>query len=98
MTISMIELDRLRGLTEKEREKAIREQPIEPNTYKPLAYFEIGRYTTGSFRGMFVVSQMLTEDKGKVLKKPIRKVVCDGVDMVVAMASLETALRRRVFN
>lgn len=98
MTISMIELDRIRGMMAKDLEKSLREQPSEPNTYRPLAYFEIGRYTTGAFRGMFVVSQMITEEKGKVLKKPIKKVVCDGVDMVVAMSSLETALRKRVYK
>jgi hypothetical protein len=71
----------------------------EANVSTPLAYFEIGRYTSGSFRGLFVVSQLLTEDaKGHNLKKPIKKIVADGVDMFVAITSLETALRKRVFK
>lgn len=71
----------------------------EPNVASPLAYFEIARYTSGSFRGMFLVSQMVTEDyKGRELKKPIKKTIADGVDIFVAMTSLETAVRRRVFK
>ncbi len=71
----------------------------EPNVATPLAFFEIGRYTSGSFRGLFVVAQMITEDhKGRDLKKPIRKIVADGVDIFVAMTSLETAVRRRVYR
>lgn len=71
----------------------------EKNASKPLAYFEIGRYTTGSFRGLFIVSQMLTEDEdGKPFKKPIKKTLAEGVDIVVALAQLETALRKRAFK
>ncbi len=71
----------------------------EANVATPLAYFEIARYTSGNFRGLFVVAQMITEDhKGRDLKKPIRKVVADGVDIVVALSSLETAVRKRVFK
>ena len=66
---------------------------------KPVAYFEVSRYTTGNFRGLFLVHQLLTEDsQGKQLRKPIRKLVVEGVDMVVAMAAMETALRKRVFR
>lgn len=71
----------------------------EANVAHPLAYFEVGRYTSGSFKGLFIVSQLITEDpKGRELKKPIKKVVADGVDMFVAITSLETALRKRVFR
>lgn len=93
------EMDAIRAEDAKIQEKARREFVPEKNTYKPLAYFEVSRYVTGSFVGSFVVAQMITEDgQGKPLKKPLRKVVADGVDMVVAMASLETALRRKAFR
>ncbi len=71
----------------------------EPNVATPLAYFEIARYTSGSFLGMFVISQMITEDaKGRELKKPIKKKVIDGVHIDSAMRALETAVRGRVFR
>ncbi len=71
----------------------------EASESRALAYFEIGRYTKGSFRGLFIVSQMLTEaPDGKPLKRPIKKTIAEGVDIVVAMATLETALRKRAFK
>ncbi len=71
----------------------------EANVAIPLANFEVSRYTSGSFRGMFKVTQRVTEDhKGRDLKKPTNKVVADGVDLFVAITSLETALRRRVYR
>ncbi len=71
----------------------------EKNESRPLAYFEIGRYTSGSFRGLFVIHQLVTEGAdGKALKKPIRKTLAEGVDVVVGMAAIETALRKRVFG
>ena len=79
----------------------------EANVATPLAYFEIARYTSGNFKGLFLVSQLIEEtvvkDKdGKALAKPykknVKKSVADGVDMVVAISSLETALRKRVFR
>jgi hypothetical protein len=71
----------------------------ERNESRALAYFEIGRYTKGSFRGLFIVSQMITEDTaGKPLKRPIKKTLAEGVDIVVALAQLETALRKRAFR
>ena len=49
--------------------------------------------------GSFIVTQYICDDsKGNPLAEPIKKVVSDGVDMVVAMSSLETAIRRRVFR
>jgi hypothetical protein len=80
------------------RAKQIKEFVPEKNTLAPMAYFQIDRYVSGNFRGMFVVSQLIDEEGRRPLKRPIRKVICDGVDMVVAMSSLETALRRRVFR
>ena len=79
----------------------------EENVARPLANFEVSRYTSGDFKGLFVVTQMveetITKDKdGKALAKPIkksvRKTVADGVDMFVAITSLETALRKRVYR
>lgn len=93
------EMARIRELEAKLQEKLRREFKPEKNEYKPLAYFEIGRYTTGAFRGLFIVTQLLTDDgKGKTLKNPLRKTVADGVDIHIAMSNLETALRRRVFK
>jgi hypothetical protein len=99
---------------EKEREKqavvdaALRaKHKPEANVATPLARFEVGRYTSGSFKGMFVVSQTVEEivykDKDgekldKPTKKSVRKIVADGVDLFVAITSLETALRKRVFR
>jgi hypothetical protein len=74
---------------------------LAPQTHKvkPLAYFEIGRYVEGTFTGLFVVSQLITEGPdGKLLKKPLKKIVADGVDIHVANTAIETALRKRVFR
>jgi hypothetical protein len=81
-------------------QQALRKSAIpEKSATRPLAYFEVSRYVAGQFTGMFQVAQLITEDaQGKPLKKPLKKIVADGVDMVVAMSSLETALRRRVFK
>lgn len=77
----------------------IKNRKGEPNVATPLAYFEIARYTSGSFRGLFLVAQLIAEDeKGKTLKKPVRKVVADGVDIFVAITSLENAVRKRVYK
>lgn len=93
------EMEHIREADAKLREKQLREFVPERNISKALAYFEIGRYTSGNFRGLFTVHQMITEDAlGKPLKKPIRKTVADGVDMVVAITSLENAIRRRVYK
>ncbi len=75
--------------------KQLKEFVPEKNVHKPLAYFEVSRYTAGQFKGLFVVAEF-TPATGKA--KPERKIISDGVDMVVAMASLETSLRKRVFK
>lgn len=96
---SVEEMERIREANSKLREKEIKNFVPEKNTSKPVAYFEISRYTTGNFTGLFLVAHILTEDAhGKTLENPIRKVIAEGVDMVVAMSSLETALRRKVFK
>ena len=96
---SPAEMDRIREaqalLTQKENAARVPEK----NVATPLAYFEISRYTQGSFKGLFVVSQLVTTDKkGKTLKEPIKKSVADGVDIHIAMSALDTAIRRRVFK
>ncbi len=71
----------------------------EPNISTPLAYFEVSRYTSGNFKGMFVISQMITEDhKGRELRKPIKKTVIDGVFIDGALDALGQAIRKRVFR
>ncbi len=81
------------------RAKQIAAYVPEPLEHKPLATFEIGRYTKGQFRGLFIVTQLTLEDPaGKPLKKPLRKVIAEGVDLVITLSSLETALRKRVFK
>ncbi len=94
--------DEMRRMQEEQAiidEKIRAEKKPEPNIATPLAYFEIARYTSGSFLGMFVISQMITEDaKGRELKKPIKKKVIDGVHIDSAMRALETAVRGRVFR
>ena len=68
----------------------------EANEYSPVAQFEINRYTKGQFMGVFVVVQLIKD--GRNPKQQIRNILAEGVDIVVAMSSLETALRRRVFR
>lgn len=65
----------------------------EKSVTKALAFFELSRYTAGPFRGLFVVTALSSAHP-----KAQRQTIADGVDMVVAMSSLETALRRRVFK
>jgi hypothetical protein len=92
-------LKRIREADAELKAKQFKDFVPEKNESAPMAYFEIGRYTKGPFRGMFLVHQLIVEsESGKPLKNPVRKLVIAGVDMVVAMSSLETALRRRVFK
>lgn len=93
------EMERIRAADAVVQEKRLSAYVTPKNEATPVAYFQVDRYISGSFRGLFVVSQLIVDDaQGKQLKKPIRKVVADGVDMVVAMSSLETALRKKVFR
>lgn len=95
---SIEEMEVIRAADSLLRQKAIAEFVPEKNESKPVAHFEISRYTQGQFMGLFIVSQIFNDQDGKTLKKPIKKVIAEGVDIVVAMSSLETALRRRVFR
>ncbi len=92
----------MEAIREKEatiQEAARKKLVPEANEAKPVAYIVLDRYVKGNFRGMFCVSQMITEDaKGQPLKKPVKVKIIDGVDIVVAMAYIETTIRRRVFR
>lgn len=89
------EMERIREADAKLKAQQLKNFVPEKNMSKPIAYFEISRYTAGNFRGSFIVAEFIPAE-GK--KKAERKIVSDGVDMVVAMASLETSLRKRVFK
>lgn len=96
---SIAEMEVIRAKDSELRRKEAKNFVPEKNESKALAYFEISRYTKGQFMGSFIVTQYICDDsKGNPLAEPIKKVVSDGVDMVVAMSSLETAIRRRVFR
>lgn len=88
-------MERIREADAILKAKQLKEFVPEKSTSKPVAYFEIDRYVTGPFRGSFVVSEFIP---GEGKKKAERKIVSDGVDMVIAMSSLETSLRKRVFK
>ncbi len=93
------EMDKIRA----DHAEYLRKNPVdikpEASEHKDLIYITIGRYTKGPFIGGLVVSQMIVEDeKGKPLKKPVRKIIAEGVDMVVAISAVETAIRKRVYR
>ena len=92
---SIAEMERIRAANSIIRQAEIKAFVPEKNAYKPVAYFEIDRYIAGDFRGLFLVAQF-TPAEGK--KKAERKVIAEGVDLVVAVSTLETCLRRRVFK
>jgi hypothetical protein len=93
------EMEAIRTAQGKINEKNLRTFVPEKNEYTPVAYFEFSRYTKGQFAGLFLVHQLVTEDAhGKPLKKPVKKLVAEGVDMVIALSSMETALRKKVFR
>jgi hypothetical protein len=95
---SVAEMQRIRESDAKLRAEQNKKIIPEPNVYKPLAYFECGRYTTGAFRGLFAVFQLIVEDEqGRKLKTPIRKPVSDGDDFFMASGKMAEAFRRRVY-
>ena len=76
---SLAEMQRIREADAKLRAEQAKKAVPEKSVYKPLAYFECGRYTGGSFHGLFAVYQLIVEDEnGRKLKNPIRKAVSDG--------------------
>lgn len=93
---SLVEMTRIREEYAKMREKELKNYKPEPNLSKPVAYFEVDRYTQGSFMGLFVVYEFIpaTGKNGK----PTRKPVVEGVDVYMAMQYLEKALRAKVFK
>lgn len=96
---TLAEMERIREDDRILREKQIRDFTPERNTTRVMANFQVERYVTGNFKGLFLVARIITEDiNGRKLKVPLRQVISDGVDMVVAMSSLETALRKKVFR
>ena|ERR1035437_3980154 len=96
---SLAEMERIRAADAILRAEQAKKFVPEPNVYKPLAYFECGRYTTGTFRGLFAVFQLIVEDEnGRKLKVPIRKPVSDGDDFFMANGKLSEAFRRRVYS
>ena len=95
------ELERIRAEDAKLKAEERKNFVPEKIQYEDKAAFIVSRCTAGpqGWVGFFRVEQLLVVDaKGKALRTPIRKVVADGVDMVVAMSSMETALRKRVFR
>lgn len=93
------QMDIIREAESRIQEKLRAELVPEKNEARPVAYFQVDRYFKGNFTGMFVLSQLITEDRdGKPLNKPLRKVLADGVGIEVVTGNLETALRRKVFK
>ena len=69
--------------------------------YDDKCAFIISRCVKGpqGWVGFFKVDQLVTEDKhGNALKKPVRKLLKEGCDLLIAMSAIETAIRKRVFK
>jgi hypothetical protein len=92
------EMDRIREANAILRAEEIKNFVPESNTTRLLATFEIHRYVTGQLKGMFVVTQVITDDgKGNRIK-PIRKQIIEGVNMDGVENAIGVAARRRVFK
>ena len=81
-----------------EQAKAFVPEAIE---YADGVSFIISRCIRGpqGWVGLFAVDQVIFDDaQRKALKKPLRKRIAEGVDMVVAVSSMETAARKRYFR
>ena len=77
----------------KVQEQLRRDFKPEPIAFEDKAFFVVSRCVAGpqGWKGLFQVAQLVTQDdKGRPLKKPTRTVIASGVDMVVAMAAMET--------
>jgi hypothetical protein len=72
-----------------------REYQPEPIIYEDKAAFVLSRCVRGpiGWPGFFKVEQLVQAGK-----KIERRAIAEGVDMVVALASIEDALRKRVFR
>ena len=92
-------MDTIREANAKLVEAAAADFVSESNEYKDGIYFVVSRCVKGSFRGLFMISQMQTEDEqGRVLKKPIRKVLIEGVDRDSLNRSFDKAIGKRYFK
>lgn len=89
----MAEMERIRAIDAKLKEEELKNFKPEPNTHKIYLSIEVGRYVTGQFKGSFVIIENIKDGK-----KSTRKVISDGVDLLSALASIETSIRRKVYK
>lgn len=93
------EMDVIRAADAKLREKEIGDFVSEKNEYKDGVYFIVSRCVKGPFMGLFMISQMIAEDgKGNQLKKPIRKILIEGVDRDSLNRTFDKAVGKRYFR
>ena len=85
------------AIIQEKLKKAFVPEPVE---FEDKCFFVVSRCVKGpqGWKGVLRVEEVITSDNGKTLKRPIRKTVADGVDIVIAMSNLETALRKRIFK
>jgi hypothetical protein len=71
----------------------------EDNKYKDGICFIVSRCIRGSFRGLFMLTQLITTDgRGNWLKKPIRKVLIEGTDRDGINEMIDRAVGKRYFS
>ena len=94
-----VEMDEIRDANAKLVEAAAADFISEKNEYKDGIYFVVSRCVTGPFKGLFMISQMQTEDDhGRMLKKPIRKVLIEGVDRDSLNRTFDKSIGKRYFR
>ena len=91
---SMAEMARIQEADAKLRAEQAKTFVPEAPTQRDLARFVVSRYTAGNCKGLFIVYEAVEDKEGNITRKQI----AEGVDIVVAMASIETALRKRVYK
>ena len=92
-------LDRIRQRQEIERKQIMAEYRPEPIEYKDGLTLVVSRCIRGAFIGMFKLSVLTTTDKnGKPLKKPIAKVLIEGVDRDSINRQLDKEIGKRYFR
>ena len=90
---SLAEMQRIREADAKLREIANRNFIPEPWEHKVVANFEVCRYTTGQCRGLYLVFQVFAEDNnGRTLRKPMRKLIAEGVDKHMVSMRIREAI------
>jgi hypothetical protein len=93
------EMDTIRAADAKLREKQIAGFEGEKNEYKDGGYFVVSRCVKGPFMGLFMLSQLIAEDgSGHPLKKPIRKVLIEGVDRDSLNRTFDKTIGKRYFR